>query len=458
MKQPPQNPMTMLVAALVACSMFSACAESGLESGAARAMDAAAATKTSTPAPAPSCTIEATRHFGGSCSANVKDTLPSGVNRNFANVRPNHTGSVNANCIAGKVHWSTGLCKPAAAATPSAAPAVADTRPSSTDYKIGTFYFPGWRSNQRGAPAPQPWDRLKAYPQREPLLGWYDDGDVAVVEQQLQWMRSYGIDYVVFDWYWNGKGTELDHGLQAYFKAPTKRDVPVALLWANHSSVPRTKLEFTSMVDHWISRYFNQPEFMKIDGKPVIFVFSHPHFVKQANAMGQSITSLLAEAEARARQAGHKGIYFVAGTHVDSSLLKVAASSGYSAFSSYNYHGRDDDTSTSFEELDSAYQHVWNWILKESTIPYIVPMSQGWDKRPWGGSRNPLHDQSGGYLPGFERHLIAARKAMDANPAKTMKTGVICCWNEFGEGSYIEPTKKDGFAYLEKVQKVFGSP
>jgi Glycosyltransferase WbsX len=175
--------------------------------------------------------------------------------------------------------------------------------------------------------------------------------------------------------------------------------------------------------------------------------------------MGQSYTSLLAEAEARARLAGHKGIYFVGGTHVDSSVVKVAGTSGYSAFSSYNYRGRADDSATSFEELDSAYQYVWDWIVKESSIPYIVPMTQGWDKRPWGGSRpNPLHDLSGGNLPGFERHLIAARKAMDANPAKTMKTGVICCWNEFGEGSFIEPTQQDRFGYLEKVRKVFGSP
>jgi hypothetical protein len=34
--------------------------------------------------------------------------------------------------------------------------------------------------------------------------------------------------------------------------------------------------------------------------------------------------------------------------------------------------------------------------------------------------------------------------------------GVICCWNEFGEGSYIEPTQKNGFSYLEKIKKVFG--
>jgi hypothetical protein len=424
---------------------------------AAAATIAPAGVSTATTA-APGCTIDTTRYFGGACWAQVKDSLSSSVNRDYPNVRAGYSGTVNANCIAGRVHWSTGLCKPATGSSPVAAPSGATGRPSATDYKIGTFYFPGWRSQQRGAPSPEPWARLKAYPEREPLLGWYDDGDVAVVEQQLRWMRKYGIDYVVFDWYWNGTGTELDHGLRAYFKTTAKRDVPVALLWANHSSVPRTKQEFTAMVDFWVSEYFSQPEFMKIDGKPVIFVFSHRAFVKQSNLIGQSFTSLLAEAEDRARAAGHKGIYFVAGTHVDASILKVAGSSGYSAFSAYNYHGRDDDSATSFEELDNAYQHVWTSILKDSPIPYILPMTQGWDKRPWGGSTNPLHDLSGGNLPDFERHLVAARRAMDANPAKTMKTGVICCWNEFGEGSYIEPTNKDGFGYLEKVQKVFGSP
>jgi hypothetical protein len=408
----------------------------------------------------PNCLIATTRYFGEGCGATIHDTIPSGINRIYTNSRPSHIGSVNANCIAGKLHWSTGVCKPANAdlTKKSESTAVAANTAKTEDYKIGTFYFPGWRSNQIGAPSPRPWDRLKTFPEREPLLGWYDDGDVAVMNQQLMWMHAYGVDYVVFDWYWNGKQTELDHSVKAYFNAQSRRDVPMTLLWANHSAVPRTKLEFTSMVDYWISQYFNKPEFMKIDGKPVIFLFSHPHFAKQATQIGESYTALLAEAEARARSAGHKGIYFVAGTHIDPSIIRAAETTGYSAFSTYNYHGRSDDSSTSFEELDSAYQYVWGEILKQSSIPYIVPMTQGWDKRPWGGSRNPLHDNSGGTLPDFERHLNAARRAMDASPSKTMRTGVICCWNEFGEGSFIEPTKKDGFGYLEKVQKVFGSP
>ena len=42
-------------------------------------------------------------------------------------------------------------------------------------------------------------------------------------------------------------------------------------------------------------------------------------------------------------------------------------------------------------------------------------------------------------------------------PEKTMRTVVICCWNEYGEGNYIEPTKKYQFQFLEKVKKTFGT-
>ncbi len=44
---------------------------------------------------------------------------------------------------------------------------------------------------------------------------------------------------------------------------------------------------------------------------------------------------------------------------------------------------------------------------------------------------------------------------MDAHPDLTHRTGVICCWNEFGEGSIIEPTRQGGFARLEQIRAVF---
>ena len=41
-------------------------------------------------------------------------------------------------------------------------------------YQIGVFYFPGWKDKQVSAPSPLPWSPIKDFPEREPLLGWYD--------------------------------------------------------------------------------------------------------------------------------------------------------------------------------------------------------------------------------------------------------------------------------------------
>ncbi|NNU33267.1 hypothetical protein HK413_02155 [Mucilaginibacter sp. S1162] len=68
-----------------------------------------------------------------------------------------------------------------------------------------------------------------------------------------------------------------------------------------------------------------------------------------------------------------------------------------------------------------------------------------------------MHDNSVSAPELFEQHLSRAKAFMDENPQKTMKMGVICAWNEFGEGSYIEPTKTFQMQYTEKVKKVFGT-
>jgi len=105
------------------------------------------------------------------------------------------------------------------------------------NYDVGVYYFPGWLDDQRGAPAAKPWDRIKAYPEREPLLGWYHEGSVEVAEQHIEWMSSHGIDYVVFDWYWDGKPM-LDHAADAFMKASNNRKMRFSLLWST-TMVPK---------------------------------------------------------------------------------------------------------------------------------------------------------------------------------------------------------------------------
>lgn len=331
------------------------------------------------------------------------------------------------------------------------------------NYEVGVYYFPGWRDDQRGAPAAKPWDRIKAYPERKPLLGWYQEGSVEVAEQHIEWMSSYGIDYVVFDWYWDGTPM-LDHVLEAFMRASNNRKMRFSLLWSNHSKVPENLEQFVSMIRYWIKHYFPEENYLRMDGKPAVFVFSQKELSDNARKFGYTTGNLIAIANQLAIEAGHPGIYFIGATSaIRDWVTEHGPQNGYSAFSAYNYHRGFSGTfnpmtlpSHSYGELNRAYQQNWDWILKYSPLPYIIPTISGWDMRPWGGSSYRLHDNSFGTPDEFEQHLVAAKLRIDEYAAKTKRMTVICCWNEFGEGSYIEPTQKDGFKYLEKVRKVFG--
>lgn len=330
-----------------------------------------------------------------------------------------------------------------------------------SDLALGVYYFPGWRDDTPAAPATKPWQRIQAYPERKPLLGWYDEGDDSVMRLQLDWMLQYGLKFVVFDWYW-GKDNRvyLDHALSAYFRAPQKTQLPFSILWANHGDVPTNQANFERMVDWWIKYYGTRPEFLRVDGKPVVFVFSAQDLAERAKGFGSSTKQLLALAQQRARDAGLPGFYFVAGVTGDRpDLLRDAKSMGYSAVSAYNLHapaGQQAKLSYSYKDLSAAYQSHWRQYATVSSVPAILPLTAGWDRRPWGGTYDPRHDQCMPTLDEFRNHLAEGRKALESLKQPGTKLGVVCCWNEFGEGSFVEPTATQGKARLERILEVFG--
>jgi hypothetical protein len=197
-----------------------------------------------------------------------------------------------------------------------------------------------------------------------------------------------------------------------------------------------------------------------MDGKPVVFVFSTKDLAAQAKGFGSTTQQLLADAQQRARDAGLPGFYFVAGLTGDTpDLLRDAKSMGYSAVSEYNLHapaGQQANLAHSYKELSAAYASHWRQFASISSLPAILPMTAGWDRRPWGGTYDVRHDQCMPTLDEFKTHLIDGRKAILDLKQPGPKLGVICCWNEFGEGSFVEPTSKQGKARLEEILEVFG--
>jgi hypothetical protein len=354
--------------------------------------------------------------------------------------------------------WALNAALALAAALPAGNALAASTAP-----QTGVFYFPGWRDHELGLGHDLPWEPIKAYPERKPVLGWYHEGDETPMAQHLAWMQQYGIGFVVFDAYWLGEEHQrplMAQATEAYLRAKDKRGVKFALMYANHDGRPRQGQDFYALIAYWLDHYLTQPDYLKLDGRPVVFIMGGEDIDVKARKFGSSAKLLFDRAQAMARAAGLPGLYFVGGTGANDPLTHSAGSQmGYSAYFAYNYHAAPGQPqhSHSYAELDQGYRAHWRWFIDHSDLPYVIPTTSGWDSRPWGGSADPAHDRSVSTPAQFKQHLAAARALMQANPKRT-PLSVICCWNEFGEGSYIEPTQGTGMSYLEAVQAVFDSP
>ena len=136
------------------------------------------------------------------------------------------------------------------------------------DYDIGMYYFPQWTDNSRWAPI---WRRS---PERKPALGWYDESNPACVDWQIKWAVEHGIRHVVIDWCWQADGVPCLAGwIDGLQKARYRDRVKRALTWVNGSNhVPGTAAVWQQVVRYWVEHYFGQSSYMKVNGKPVVYV------------------------------------------------------------------------------------------------------------------------------------------------------------------------------------------
>ncbi len=315
--------------------------------------------------------------------------------------------------------------------------------------KIGVYYFPGWSNDPFNVA--DSWQRIRPFPERQPLLGWYAGSSRGTLQKQADMMQVAHLDYVVFDWYYENGKVQLDGPLKAYIALSTPRP-KLSLMWANHGGHTTTQV-WHAIVDIWAG-YFAKARFFQIGGSNVIFVFNAQRFADDAKASGASAAGWTDYAQAEMRRRHLPPIYFVAGVFSgNDTIIPVATANGFSSISAYNIHSRPDShiNGKGYANLDALYREQWQRMARFTGFKPILPITSGWDHRPWGPM--PNRDGSIPTPAEFKTHLQAAREFMID---RRIDAGVICCWNEYGEGSFIEPTKKAGTALLNNVSATFG--
>ncbi len=340
---------------------------------------------------------------------------------------------------------------------------VPEPKPVRSEYEIGAFYFPGW------AKASQ-WERIRStYPERKPVLGWYDEGNPEVIDWQIKWAVENGMQFFLVDWYWSAGHQQLDHWVNGFQKARYKSYLKWAVMWANHNGPGSHSEEDQEKVTRfWIDNYFKTPEYYQIDGKPVVMIWSPEGMDNDIIALerakgnelkkGEGVKKLLNLSRKAARDAGLKGIYFIAmkwpEASNDAKDIQWLADAGFDMTSIYHYmdHGAEavDPRRFPFELVVKSSLKNWQGSEKTGILPFLPNLSTGWDSRPWHGYDNIIIDDR--TVDQFRRICRDYVHFASESGVKRFAFGPL---NEWGEGSYIEPNLEYGFGMYETIREVF---
>lgn len=331
---------------------------------------------------------------------------------------------------------------------------VPEPRPVPSKYQVGAFYFPGFATASQ-------WQPIRSFPNRKPILGWYDESNPECADWQIKWAVEHGITFFMVDWYWCRGSRQLEHWLHnAYGKARHRKYLKWAIMWANHNP-PNThsREDWRQVTQYWIDHYFNMPEYYRINGRPAVFIWS-PQGVRHDLGGSQKAAQLYAMSQEMARKAGYPGIFFLAMSSNDSpERTKELVSEGYEGMTTY--HGfqlawkRARSDRFPYAALLDTCPEVWRAAdqCAGRRLLYLPIVDTGWDARPWHGDKSLVVEGRTPEL--FGKLCRLAREYADATGKRIIALGPM---NEWGEGSYIEPYAEYGFQDLDQLREAFCEP
>ncbi len=331
-------------------------------------------------------------------------------------------------------------------------------------YEVWTHYCPLWKHGTHTG-----WKAIEPYPERKPMLGWYDEGTPEVADWHIKYWLEHGISGVVYCWYrsnLNGPVKQsLGHAIHdGLLKARYLPQIKFAIMWENGcgKGVGSAEDLMDNVLPFWLDNYFTNPSYLKVDGKPLLYIWVPGNVTKHLGG-SDKVRATFEAMRAKCRERGLGGLYIVGCVGgADKSMLEQMAREGWDASSAYGngwvppakLKSVGSFVCAPYEGFIDQQEAIWKAKQDCNLLPDITAAMMGWDSRPWNETSFFWSDNT---PEKFRDLCLRARKAMDAKPGGGVgkTTAIFCCWNEFGEGHYIEPTRGYGFSYLDVIRDVF---
>jgi len=328
--------------------------------------------------------------------------------------------------------------------------AVPPPKPAKPDMLGGAYFLPGWRRVESLYCIAANKDV------QHPLLGYYREGDTDAADWHIKWALEHGISFFAFDFYTAGGSQMLETALDdGFLKSKYIGEFKFCLNWCNHApESTMTAEELDHFGDLVIKKYLTHPSYLRINGKPVVIFLVGHAFIRKLGVEGAK--KAFGRFQEKCREAGLPGAYLVfCQDALGPGEVEGARAVGVDAFARYNYPYQGTGINAPTQHAEFSYKHLidqgeglwkeWSRITGGNYWPAVMP---GWDRRPWTKDLDVIITGSTPVL--FAESLAKARSYVSRD-----KVVMIEAWNEWGEGSVLEPSVEQGFAYLDAVRKVF---
>jgi glycoprotein endo-alpha-1,2-mannosidase len=297
----------------------------------------------------------------------------------------------------------------------------------------GAYYYPWHAGDFHGGQ----YLRERLVPPQAPELGEYDDRDAAVIGQHLAWSRYAGLDLWVTSWW--GPGSREDETTRTVILThPKLGDFRIALLYETTGRT-RDFTDYTAVgpdVAYLARTYFDHPNYLRIDGCPVLFVYL-TRVLAQRGALEAVLTSMREAAAAE----GHA--VFIVGDHVFGRAPGVAGQmallDGVTGYDVYGSMGVKGYASQSQVDAYFAQQARWRALAEGAGIAFVPAVTPGFNDTAVRAGHAPLSRQLGqeaafGSL--FQTMLEGAVAQADPRAGGMV---LVTSWNEWHEDTQIEP-------------------
>ena len=268
-----------------------------------------------------------------------------------------------------------------------------------------------------------------------PLIGPYDSGDPRVLDCQLQLMKLAGIQGVIVDWYGTADFrdyAEIHRNTQQLIAAIKRAGLKFAICYEDQAVKHRSAADKLDR-DQWMAaaqrdlnwldqNCFSDSSYVTIKQQPLLLVFG-PQFLQARDweiLRNQCQRKpLLTGLPHLTKKANFPGVFGWPPVHGG----KVVASRDWQAY---------------LDRLDERTEN-------ETVVPIVFPGFRDiYQQAKVGSSYGFIDDEQG------KTFQLSLNRAIRSNSPIVQ----IATWNDYGEGTNIEPTFEYGYRYLQALQKI----